>query len=429
MSIYTRLKLKFSEDFTKNILTVLGGNTVAMAVPIISSVWLLRIYDVAGDFTPFALFISFCATLASLANSHYTSAILVADNEKESLVVVRLTLLINCIITILFLIFLVFFRTAVLSFLNAAPSVYYTVWLVPLTVLLMGVNAAFTQWAYRYKQFKRIAANRIIQAIATMVCQTVFGLIFKNIQGLIIGYFAGQLIATLVLTFRCLYNDRQLMEPVTYYQLRKDAIRYNIFFRFQTPADVINMATQQLPSFLLSKFAISPTDLGYYGQAYRLIVAPSSIITGAVSDVFRQKADQDYKEKGNAKDVFIRTVKILFMIMIVPCVVVALFGPWIFKILFGAQWVEAGVYAQVLIIMMLPKFVVSPLTYMYTIARKQREDFWLHIYVLVSTIFSFYIGYKYFGTSIMMLSVFCINYAIIYIIYFFRSYTFAVNKN
>jgi O-antigen/teichoic acid export membrane protein len=145
--------------------------------------------------------------------------------------------------------------------------------------------------------------------------------------------------------------------------------------------------------------------------------------------VFRQKADQEYKENGNAKAVFLRTAKILLAIMIVPCIVVAVGGPWIFKILFGAEWQSAGVYAQILIIMMLPKFIASPLSYMYIIARKQKEDFWIHIYILISTFFSFYLGYKLYGTSVMMLTFFCINYAFIYMLYFYRSYIFASGKN
>ena len=425
MGKLSNIRQRLNEDFTKSILTVLGGSTVSLALPILSMLWLVRIYDAAIDFTPFALFASFCATLTAVANSHYTTAILVADNDRESLAVLRLTLYINILISVIGTSILIFIRHPLLNFLNASPSFYFTVWLVPVTVLLMGINAAFTQWAYRFRQFKRVAVNRMAQAIIMVVCQTVFGLYLKNIQGLIWGYFAGQLAASVVLAYRCLYNDKQLWDHVPVTELRKDATKYNIFFRFQTPADIINVFTQQLPSFLLSKYSTSAADLGYYGQAYRLIVAPSSIITGAVADVFRQKADQDYKEKGNAIEIFRRTAKLLFMIMILPCLLVAFAGPLIFGILFGQEWHTAGVYAQILVIMLLPKFIVSPLSYMYIIARKQVEDFYLHIYILFSTIIAFYLGYKLYGTAQKMLLLFSINYAFIYFIYFFRSNKFA----
>lgn len=418
------LRNKLREDFTKSILTVLGGSTVSLALPLISTLWLVRLYDAAIDFAPFALYTSFCATLTAFGNSHYTNAILVADNERESVSMVRLTMLINIIVAVVSLLLLVGFRVQLLDFLHAGDSFYTMVWLVPLTVLLMGVNAAFTQWAYRFKQFKRVAVNRVMQAFITVFCQTIFGILYKNLQGLILGYFIGQFISAIVLAYRCLHNDPQLKAPITVPELKKDAKKYNIFFRFQTPADIINVFTQQMPSFLLSKFATA-ASLGYYGQAYRLLVAPSSLITGAIADVFRQQANQDYREKGNALAIFMRTARMLAAITILPCLAVAIAGPWIFGFLFGAEWATAGVYARILVIMLLPKFIVSPLSYMYIICRKQVEDFFIHIYILLSTFLAFYLGYTLYGTVEMMLLFFSINYALIYVLYFFRSHRFA----
>ena len=404
---------------------MLSGSGVALALPIISSFWLLRIYDTAVDFTPFTLFLSFCAVLSSFANSHYTTAILAADDDRDSAGVLRLTILINVVIALAFVVLLFFFRQSLLEFIKAPSSYYATVWLVPVTVLLMGVNAAFTQWAYRFKQFGRVAKNRIIQAVTTVSCQTLLGLLSMNIQGLIIGFIAGQLIASVLITYHSLANDIQLMQPLKVSDLRKDAVKYNLFLRFQTPADIVNVFTQQLPSLLLSKFAISTNEVGLYGQAYRLMVAPSSIITGAVGDVFRQRAAQDYKETGNAIQVFRRTTQLLFGIMIAPCLAVAFAGPWVFHLLFGEKWEGSGVYAQILVIMLLPKFIVSPLSYMYIIARKQIEDFYLHIYIFISTVVAFYLGYILYGTAEKMLLFFSINYAMVYVVFFVRSYTFA----
>lgn len=425
MNFIFKIKKLLKEDFFKSILTVMGGSTFSLLLPIVGSLWLVKLYDSASDFSPFALFISFCYTIAAFSNSHYTSAILVADNDRDSIVTLRLTMLLNTVFAVLAYLLIVIFGNYFLHFLNVTTSFYYTIWLVPITVLLMGINAAFTQWAFRQKDFKRISINRVMQALVTITTQTFFGFYFKNFQGLIIGFFLGQLFSSILLASQYIVNDNNLLTFISRIELRQIAKKYNIFFRFQTPADIINVLTQQLPSFLLSKYATSPTDLAYYGNAYRLIVGPSSIITGAIGDVFRQKADSDYKAEGNSLSIFLKTAKLLFLIMIVPCLVVVFFGPWLFSFLFGAEWKESGVYAQILIIMMLPKFITSPLSYMYIIARKQIEDFWIHIYILISSFSSFYIGYKLWGTTKMMLILFCINYAIIYISVFFRAKNFA----
>jgi O-antigen/teichoic acid export membrane protein len=230
------------------------------------------------------------------------------------------------------------------------------------------------------------------------------------------------------LSYKCLKVDKNLLSKNSYKNLKELATKYSVFLKFQTFADVINVVTQQMPNFLLSKFALNAADLGLYGQANRVIIAPSSIVTGSVADVFKQKANQDYQEKGNALAIFKKTRKLLFLIMIIPCLIVAIFGPSIFALLFGDEWRQSGVYGQIIMIMVFPKFIVSSLSYMYIIARKQREDFYLHIYILITTLLSFFIAYKIYGTTEAMLLLFSINYAIIYIIYYFRSYKFAKGK-
>ena len=419
------IKEKLNEEFTRNIFVVLSGSTAALALPIIGSLWLTRLYSPALDFTPLTLFVGFCYTLSALGNSHYISAILVADSDEDSSKLFSLSMLIDAFLTLVIFLVIFLFIDKIIAYFNAANTFYYTIWFIPLTFFVMGLNAAFTQWAYRCKEYKIISANRAFRAFVTVLLQTFFGVYFKNTQGLIIGFSIGNLIALLLLTYRCIKLDKTLLSMNNFNGLRQLAIKYKVFLKFQTFSDVINTVTQQLPNFLLAKFAINPADLGLYGQANRVIMAPSSLITGSVADVFKQKANDDFRKNGNAIAIFKKTRKLLFFVMIIPCLIIAVFAPSIFTFLFGEEWRESGVYAQIIMIMVFPKFIVSSLSYMYIIARKQREDFYLHIYVLGSTLLSFYIGYKLFETTEAMLLLFSINYAVIYGIYYVRSYKFA----
>jgi O-antigen/teichoic acid export membrane protein len=297
--------------------------------------------------------------------------------------------------------------------------------MVPCTVLIMGLYANLLQWSFRRKMFRRVTVSRIFQSLVTALSQIVFGLYFKSLQGMITGYFLGQITSLIALAWLCYRDDRAQLTHINKNNIRLSARKYLKFFIYQTPADIINMVTQQMPTFLLTRFFTSGPEVGWYGFAYRILVAPSSIITGAVGDVFRQKAAADYNANGQSAEVFRRTAKTLFMIMIVPCALVLLAGPWVFAWLFGPEWRQAGVYAQIMIIMLLPKFIASPLSYMYIIARKQNEDFWLHIYILVSTFLSFYLAWHFYGTAEKMLLFFSINYGLVYLVYYIRSRRFA----
>ena len=96
-----------------------------------------------------------------------------------------------------------------------------------------------------------------------------------------------------------------------------------------------------------------------------------------------------------------------------------------FALVFGEKWREAGIYAQILIFMMMLKMITSPLTYTFFIAGKLKEDFIYHVGILISIIVSLYIGLIYFDTNIALIF-FSFSYAIWYFIYLFRSYNFSV---
>jgi O-antigen/teichoic acid export membrane protein len=403
---------------------VLGGSTFSIVLPIAISPLLTRIYTLP-DFALFALYIGFVWVLAAISNSQYTTAILVADTEEDAVSTIHLSTAINGIFFIITLAISFLLGAPILRALNADMRFLPVLWMVPCTVLIMGLYANLLQWSFRRKMFRRVTVSRIFQSLVTALSQIVFGLYFKSLQGMITGYFLGQITSLIALAWLCYRDDRAQLTHINKNNIRLSARKYLKFFIYQTPADIINMVTQQMPTFLLTRFFTSGPEVGWYGFAYRILVAPSSIITGAVGDVFRQKAAADYNANGQAAEVFGRTAKTLFMIMIVPCALVLLAGPWVFAWLFGPEWRQAGVYAQIMIIMLLPKFIASPLSYMYIIARKQNEDFWLHIYILVSTFLSFYLAWHFYGTAEKMLLFFSINYGLVYLVYYIRSRRFA----
>jgi O-antigen/teichoic acid export membrane protein len=422
-----KFKHLFQSSFTRNVFTVLGGSSFSTLLPIAISPLLARLFSPAEGFAPFTFFMSTVYIIAAVANSHYTNAILVADDDEESIAVFQLSSIINILIfTLLFILFLLVGET-VMGYFNAPATFLQLLMLIPIMVLSMGLYGNLLQWSFRQQQFKRVAWSRMFQSFITAVVQIAFGYWIPNWNGLIIGFCVGQLAALVVLVFLHWREGFWGWKWLDIKTLKRCAIKYESFLRFQTLADFINVITQQMPTFLLGRFNFIQ-EVGWFGFANRIIVAPSSIITGALGDVFRQQAAVDYRLTGNALPIFKKTLRILLLVMVLPSLLVLFAGPVVFGWLFGSEWEMAGVYAQVLIIMLFPKFIVSPLSYMYIIARKQREDFWLHVYILLSTVASFYLGYKVWGTAKGMLLCFSVNYAMIYLLYLVRSFTFAKGK-
>ena len=74
-------KLKSKSEFSKNVLTLMTGTTIAQAIPIAISPILTRIYT-PEDFGVFALYLSIVSILVVFTTGQYDLAIMLPKYEK-----------------------------------------------------------------------------------------------------------------------------------------------------------------------------------------------------------------------------------------------------------------------------------------------------------------------------------------------------------
>ena len=116
---------------------------------------------------------------------------------------------------------------------------------------------------------------------------------------------------------------------------------------------------------------------------------------------------------------FIKTVKHLFFIGLPTSFFIALFGPYLFQIVFGEQWKVSGEIAPYLAIVFLLTFVVSTVSSVFSVSGYiKRGAFWKHLYLITSLsifAFSMLVGLKFFE----FLLLYTIHEVVLYLIYFY----------
>ena len=152
---------------------------------------------------------------------------------------------------------------------------------------------------------------------------------------------------------------------------------------------------------------------------------PIQLIGGAIAEVFKQRASQDFNEMGDFNRIFMKTLKTLVSISIIPFMTLILFSQELFEFAFGAEWREAGILAQILGVLFVLRFVVSPLSYSFIIANRLKEDMLWHIWMLISNLLIFLIGFNYYNDYKTVMWLFVANYSLIYVIYIIRSMKFS----
>lgn len=415
-------KLKPKSEFSKNVITLMTGTTIAQAMPIAISPILTRIYT-PEDFGIFAIYMAVVSIISIIATGRYEMAIMLPKEEEDVTSIVKLTLLILSTITvILFLIVIIFNQTIT----NLIENKEISNWLyfLPISIFLVGLYQVYNYLLIREKNFKRLATNKIIVSTTNATTQLGYGFIVSNGFGLLFGNIIGYIISIYFIIkskvvnkyFGCKNNS-----------VKKVAKEYQNFPKYDVPSVLVNVVANQLPILALGKY-FGLGIVGFYSLMYKVLMMPINLLSSTVLDVFKQQATDDYNKYGNCKEIYVKTFRSLVLLGIVPFTILGIWAPEIFAFVFGEKWSVAGGFAQIMVPMLFLKFIINPLSYMFYIAAKQKTDLFGQILLLFITILSIYIGLQ-FNSEKTVLITFSLGYSIVYIIYLIYSYLLSKGGN
>ena len=92
---------------------------------------------------------------------------------------------------------------------------------------------------------------------------------------------------------------------------------------------------------------------------------PLTFIATSAQDIFRQQAAQEFNEHGHCRQSFNRFFLLMGMVaaaLLVPTIAVV---PYLFPIIFGSQWNQSGSLIQAIGLLLVVRFVSSPLSYVW----------------------------------------------------------------
>jgi O-antigen/teichoic acid export membrane protein len=217
------------------------------------------------------------------------------------------------------------------------------------------------------------------------------------------------------------------LQELTVGDLKSVAKEYISFPKYIMPGHLLNAIALNGPPIAFALF-YTETEVGYFALTQRVIMLPVSIIARSVGDVFRQKATDQYNKLGNFRSLYLKTLGGLFAASILPFIVLLLFSPFLFTFIFGAEWENSGLYAQILAILFLLQFITSPLTNVFIITGKQKLEFVWQILFLLSSILPIIVGYYIFNNMYDTLILFAVSRAAIYLLSLFLTLPLSIKK-
>ena len=350
------------------VLTLLTGTVAAQALVYLARPLLTRLFTPEA-FGILGFYLATVAVLSSVASGKYEDAILLPADRREAAGVYTLALALGFAGFLVSLLLLPL-RAPIASALDR-PDAALALLFVPPAVLATVWGRAGELWLTRADRFGSISGARVAQNGVMVPVQIGVGLGRAAASGLIGGHVLGRIVGTAVVTARA-FSDVNVQRWETA-ELRRLARRYRRFPLFAMPSGFLNTFSMQLPAFFLLAY-FSPDVLGYYALAYGTLAVPMQLVGGSVGQVYFARA-AEARHAGAlgplTQSVFAR----LSALGLFPFAALALAAPAVFSVVFGPEWREAGVYAQLLAPWLYFVLVSAPLSNLFDVLERQPLEF------------------------------------------------------
>lgn len=401
-------------EYGKNILITISGSSIAQIFPIIISPFLTRLYS-PEDFGFLSIYLLGISLLTIISTGKFENAFFISKSNNEVHDLYGISLILSIVFSTILLIFVIFFGKDIWINYEIKSSVIW-VYILPISVLLSSVYILLTQLSIRLSSYQRLSKTRIIFSGSNSSVSLFLGMIAVN-SGLLISNLVSSILAVLFLKREAQYNFfRTKKKKNKFIALLK---KYKKIPLFMIPSGVINHLSANMPTVILTSiFGLS--SVGFYSLVQRVLAVPSGFIGNSFGEVFRQQAAEDLRESGSCRKILVSTVLKLGIIFLVPFLLLGIFSPLIFSIVFGKEWIGAGEMAQYLVPMFYIRFITMPVASVILLRNKTEIDFiWQICFLLLSC------GAVLFSDIDRMMIYFSISFSIAYLASFIINYKLA----
>lgn len=370
-SVFLRRGLAKLRRFTSGaggskVVVILTGSLIGQGVAFAVSPVLTRMYSTA-DFGLMTVFVSVISILGTAVLFRLDAAIPLPKDNRIAAGIAWWALGLTVVGSLLIWL-LEPWVAAPLGRLFASPDLAGVWWLVAAGTFMVGVDQVLLTWMVREKRYRALGLRNGLQGVAQSAAQVAFGPTAARSTGLLLGQVIGRIAAVGGLfssggLLRQRRPDRRL--------LRDSIARYRRFPLVSSWSALINVLGQQAPFLVISAY-YGNAVVGLLGLTIRVMVAPASLLGQAVGRVFQGEASAAIRDRDRPlRPIVVANVKVLAALGAPVAAIVMAFGPSIFRFVFGAEWTQAGTYAQILALGFLAQLAVSPVSQTLLILERQ----------------------------------------------------------
>lgn len=367
------------------------GTAVAQAIGFTLTPLISRLFS-PSDFGVFGSFNSVAGIISAGATLQYTQAIMLPKKKEDA----AHLFFVSCICTfaVAFLCLLcciIIPRT--LHGLMKTSGVGALILLVA-AITVTGLNEACQAWCIRIKAFKHTSGSQVIRSLSSSGTQIGFGYLKAGALGLIVSSILADIVASFNLAL-VVFRERSALDlNVRWQRMKQLAKEYRDFPMYSASMNLLNALSLGLPVLMLSHF-YGIAVAGAYAFGMRILSVPMGFVLTALRQVLFQKAAEAHNDGDRLMPLYVKITVGLFVLAILPSLVIIVWGPSLFVMVFGAQWRMAGEFTRSLMVWMMFMFCNLPAVLFARIIRIQQKMFIFDLIVLSTRAIVLFAGGMY----------------------------------
>jgi teichuronic acid exporter len=341
--------------YWKDVAWLTSGTVVAQAITLATMPVFSRIFT-PSDFAVQNLFGQLAGFFAVVTTLRYEFFVQLPKQDDDALLLVQLVAILGFFVTLVLTPVLWLFRDIIARW---AGDAALSAWLVfiPCTAATMSLAIALQGGVQRQLLFRRSGESEVVGKASYSITTLAGWFFLPGAGGLVMSYLGAALgkIVWLSRDIRCASYGK-------YSDLMRVARAYMRMSGSMVLSHMFLVCTVAIPAVFIVRTYGSET-LGQYSLSYLVVCFPSSLLGGAIGNVYYQRASERWAQGFSFGDLWRSTAKKLMLIGLPFYGAAILTMPWLFPLLFGNVWSPAGRYGAILAISAFFSFATVPMSW------------------------------------------------------------------
>lgn len=367
-----------------------SGSAVAQLVSLVCLATLTRIYSTA-DFGDLALVVSLSVLLSVIASGRYESAVMNPGDENEAAWIIISSICLSFVICGSTLTIMLLFSAVFDSISSNSIALYSAV---PITAMLNSWYNIARKWSNRLHGYSAMSISTIVVPFVGNGGGILLAYLIPNPGAieLVISYAAGQAAGITILLF---FTGATLLKRIRYFSKQRIVHilqKYSQFPAFTVPHSLASKAVTEIPVFFLSAF-FGADAAGIFSVARRALNQPMLLLANNIGQLFHRRIAGDKTQNGTDLTHELNLILLVMSLLTIPVVIIILiFGKPLFHLVFGIQFVNAALFAQILSPALAMRMLAAPIAHIFLVLNHQRSMMLLQFLHLALILFAYLFG-------------------------------------